>query len=137
MQRMTMASSTGSGLSLRMARWVSIASCNGMSRPFSTSASVLACDRSVECAASVMFPPDLEAEVEEPAHVVDVGVEVGHAGHDFGKLRQLRALLLLPLGDHLEVQVALPDLAQNRRHPLRIGDQRLDGMGHLGGVGAH
>src|SRR5947209_6536232 len=117
MQRRMMPSSTGSGFRRRMARWVSIASCSGMSRPFSTSASVLS------PATSVTSPPNLEPEVEEAAHVVDVGVEVGDGGHDFRKLRQFRALLLLALGHHLEVEVALADLAQDPRRHLGVGDQ--------------
>src|SRR5438067_4029101 len=126
----TMASSTGSGFRRRMARWVSIASCSGISRPFSTSASVFC------SVTSVMSPPNLEAEVEKATHVIDVGLEVRDGGDHVGDLRQLRPLLLLPLGHDLEVQVALADLAQDGRNYRRVRDERLDGVGDLGSVGA-
>src|SRR5438270_11044626 len=117
MQRRTMASSTGSGSRRRMARWVSIASCSGMSRSFSTSPSVFC------SVTSVMSPPDLEAEVKKAAHVVDVGLEVRDGGDHVGDLRQLGPLLLLPLGHDLEVQVALADLAEDGRHHRGVGDE--------------
>src|SRR4051812_13440324 len=137
MQRSTMASSTGSGFSRRMARWVTIASCSGMSRPFSTSLRTLPVETaaSSETAApsnpSDTFPPDLEAEVEEAAHVVDVGLEVRDGGHDLGSLRQLGALLLLTLGHDLEVEEALADLPQHGRHRVRLAGERFDGAGDL------
>src|SRR5947209_14812923 len=131
MQRSTMASSTGSGFSRRMARWVTIASCSGMSRPFSTSPSALPTETAAPSNSSDTFPPDLEAEFEEAAHVVDVGLEVRDGGHDLGSLRQLGALLLLALGHDLEVEEALADLPQHWRHRVRLAGKRFDGAGDL------
>ena len=57
--------------------------------------------------------PERLAETEQTGEVVDVIVEVGNGRHDLGRGRQVLAQIGFSLGDHLIVEEALGDLAQD------------------------
>src|SRR4051812_13801016 len=57
--------------------------------------------------------PDLVPQADEAGEVVDVAVEVRHRRNDLRCAGELAARLRLALGDHLEVEEALTDLAED------------------------